>query len=161
MPHLYVIRHCEPTSTGALLGQCDPPLSDSGRDHAATLLVGIRLIAVYSSPLRRALETAQAIARGVPVTIVDDFREITYGDWDGLTWAEIESAEPNLAARKLLDWTGVTPPGGETYSSFTARVTRAFDRISNGPRPAAIVAHAAVNQILCGFDQPYGGVHEL
>lgn len=161
MPNLYVIRHCEPTWTGVLLGQCDPPLSASGRAHAATLLEKIKLAAIYSSPLLRALETAQAIARGTPVTIIDDLREITYGDWDGRTWAQIESAEPEMAARKLLDWPGVTPPGGEIYSRFTARVTRAFNRIRNGPRPAAIVAHAAVNRILCGVDQPYGGVHEL
>lgn len=161
MPNLYVIRHCEPVLTGVLLGQCDPPLSESGRAHAATLLQKITLAAVYSSPLRRAVQTAEIIARGRAVTIIDDLREITYGDWDGRTWAEIEAADPGLAARKLLDWPGVTPPGGEVYSSFTARVTRALEEIRNGPRPAAIVAHAAVNQVLCGVDQPYGGVHEL
>ncbi len=161
MPHLYLIRHCEPTLTGVLLGQCDPPLSECGRAHAGTLLDGIRPAAIYSSPLRRALETAQAIARDASVTVIDDLREITYGDWDGLMWAEIEDAEPALAARKLRDWPGVTPPGGETWPSFAARVTLAFEQIRNGPRPAAIVAHAAVNQVLCGVDQPYGGVYEL
>ncbi len=161
MPQLYVIRHCEPALTGVLLGQCDPPLSASGRAHAATLLDGIRLEAIYSSPLRRALETAQAIARAAPVTIVDDLREITYGEWDGLTWAEIEASAPDLAFRKLHDWQGVISPGGETWASFAARVARAFEKIRNGPRPAAMVAHAAVNQVLCGIDQPYGGVNEL
>jgi alpha-ribazole phosphatase len=161
MAQLYVIRHCEPTLTGVLLGQCDPPLSESGRAHAATLLGKIELVAVYSSPLSRARGTAQAIARGTAVTIIDDLREISYGDWDGLTWAKIESANPETAARKLLDWASVTPPGGEVYSSFSARVIRAFDQIRSGPRPAAIVAHAAVNKILCGIDQLYGGVHEL
>lgn len=156
-----MIRHCEPALTGVLLGQCDPPLSAAGRAHAASLLDGIGLKMVYSSPLRRALETAEAIARDAPVTIVDDLREITFGEWDGLAWAEIEAAEPDLAARKLRDWHGVTSPGGETWESFAARVTHAFEQIRNGPRPAAMVAHAAVNQVLCGVDQPYGGVHEL
>ena len=161
MPQLYVIRHCEPTMTGVLLGQCDPPLSEPGRAHAAALLAGIELKAVYSSPLRRALETAEAIARGARITIIDDLREITYGAWDGRTWVEIEAAEPGLAARKLLDWTGVTSPGGESWPSFAARVTRAFEQLRNGPRPAAVVGHAAVNQVLCGIDQPYGGIYEL
>ena len=159
MPQLYVIRHCEPALTGVLLGQCDPALSANGRAHAATVLEGIELVAIYSSPLQRALETAQILARGVPVTILDDLREITYGDWDGRTWLEIEASEPDLSARKLLDWPSVTPPGGEPWHTFEARVTRALEQAHL--RPSAIVAHAAVNKILCGVDQPYGGVYEL
>jgi broad specificity phosphatase PhoE len=92
---------------------------------------------------------------------MDDLREITYGAWDGWTWAEIEAADPELAARKLRDWRGITPLGGESWLDFAARVTRAFERIKTGPRPAAIVAHAAVNQVLTGIDQAYGDVHEL
>lgn len=160
MPGLFVVRHCEPARTGVLLGQCDPPLSEAGRKHAASLALG-DLAIVYSSPLKRALETAQAIAHAAPVEIIDDLREITYGAWDGLTWSEIEAANAHLAARKLADWRGVTPPGGEPWEIFAARVARAFERIRTGPRPAAIVAHAAVNQVIAKMDQPYGGVHEL
>lgn len=160
MPGLFVVRHCEPALTGVLLGQCDPPLGEAGRAQAAALRFP-KLAIIYSSPLRRALETAQAIARGAPVEIIDDLREITYGLWDGRVWAEIEAADPELAARKLADWRGVTPPGGETWKHFSARVMRAFDRIHAGPRPAAVVAHAAVNQLITEVDQPYGGIHEL
>jgi broad specificity phosphatase PhoE len=160
MPGLFVVRHCEPARTGVLLGQCDPPLSEAGRAQAAALRFP-ELAMVYSSPLRRALETAHAIAHGAPVEIVDDLREITYGAWDGRAWAEIEGEDPELAARKLRDWRGVTPPGGETWREFSTRVRGAFDRIRAGPRPAAIVAHAAVNQIITQVDQPYGGVYEL
>ena len=158
MPGLFVVRHCEPSITGVLLGQCDPPLSEAGRAHAASLWLP-ELALVYSSPLRRALETAQAIARGAPIEIVDDLREITYGEWDGRRWDEIEADE--VAIRKMADWRGVTPPGGEPWADFAARVMRAFERIRLGPRPAAIVAHAAVNQVIVNVDQAYGGVHEL
>ena len=161
MPSLFLVRHAEPAITGVLLGSLDPPLSEAGRSYASTLLSDVKLAAVYSSPLRRAFETAQLIARGAPIEILDDLREISHGDWDGLTWSQIEAGDPALAARKLADWRGVTAPHGEPWSEFAVRVTRAFERIRKGPRPAAIVAHAAVNQLLGSVDQSYGDVHEL
>jgi broad specificity phosphatase PhoE len=161
MPGLFLVRHTEPAITGVLLGSLDPPLSDAGRKHAAVLLQNVKLAVVYSSPMRRALETARLLARDAPIQIVDDLREISYGDWDGLTWNEIEARDPKLAARKLADWHGVTAPGGEPWEEFAGRVRRAFERIRHGPRPAATVAHAAVNQILGNVDQSYGDVHEL
>ena len=161
MPGLYVVRHAEPALVGVLLGQCNPPLSEAGRRQAAGLLKDVSFSIVYSSPLQRALETARLLARGAAIQIVPDLREITYGDWDGETWAAIESADPELARGKLNDWLAVTPPAGEAWSDFAARVTRAFEQIKSGPRPAAIVAHAAVNRILTGVDQDYGDVYEL
>jgi broad specificity phosphatase PhoE len=161
MPSLFLVRHAEPAITGVLLGSLDPPLSESGRAHAATLFRGVNLAVVYSSPLRRALETAESIARGARIEVLNDLREISHGDWDGLSWAEIEARDPVLAARKLEDWQGVTAPGGEPWREFVGRVRRAFEHIRTGPRPAAIVAHAAVNQLLGNVDQAYGDVHEL
>jgi alpha-ribazole phosphatase len=161
MPHLYVVRHAEPAVVGVLLGQCDPPLSEAGRMRAVELLKETRLAVVYSSPLRRARETAELLARGAAIEIVDDLREITYGDWDGRTWAEIEARDPEMARRKMEDWRGVTPAGGEPWSEFVARVTFAFERIKVGPRPAAVVAHAAVNLVIAGVDMSYGEVREL
>jgi broad specificity phosphatase PhoE len=161
MPDLYVVRHAEPAVTGVLLGQCDPPLSENGRRQAGELLRDVRLARVYSSPLRRARETAELLARGAGVEVVEGLREITYGAWDGLTWAEIEARDGELARRKIADWSAVTPPGGEPWDEFLARVTRVFERIQRRPRPAAIVAHAAVNRILAGVEQAYGGVFEL
>jgi broad specificity phosphatase PhoE len=159
MPDLFLVRHCEPAVTGVLLGQSDPPLSDRGRADALNLLRHRKLNIIYSSPLRRALETAQAI--GGPIEIVHDLREITYGEWDGLTWAQIEATDPLLAAAKLRDWQNVTPPGGETWDQFTSRVRHALQHILNGPRPAAIVAHAAVNKVIAGVDQAYGQIYEF
>ena len=83
MPNLFLVRHAEPAITGVILGQLDPELSAAGRAHAATLLTQVKLAAVYSSPLRRALETARLLARGARVEVLDDLREISYGDWDG------------------------------------------------------------------------------
>src|SRR5262249_18072952 len=146
MPQLFLVRHAEPALTGVLLGQCDPGLSDAGRGQALSLALDVRI--VYTSPLRRAVETATLMARGAPIEIVDDLREITFGSWDGLTWAEIEAANPKLAAQKLADWQAVTPPGGEHWSNFASRIRRAFDRIASGIRPAAVVAHAGVMHVI-------------
>jgi alpha-ribazole phosphatase len=161
MPHLYVVRHAEPATLGVLLGQCDPPLSELGRRQAGELLKDARLAVVYSSPLRRARETAELLARGATIEIVDDLREITYGDWDGRTWAEIEAVDPDMARRKMEDWRGETPAGGEAWDQFVARVMVAFERIERGPRPAAVVAHAAVNLAIAGVEMSYGEVREL
>ena len=161
MPNLYVVRHAEPAVLGVLLGQCDPPLSQHGRRQAAELLKETRLVVVYTSPLRRARETAALLARGAPIEIVDDLREITYGDWDGMTWAEIEARDREMARRKMEDWHGVTPADGEPWAEFVARVRRAFERIKCGPRPAAVVAHAAVNLAIAGGEMSYGEVREL
>lgn len=161
MPNLYLVRHAEPAITGVMLGALDPPLSANGRAHAATLLIGVKLAMVYSSPQRRALETAEIIARGAPIEILDGLREISHGDWNGLTWAEIEARDPELARRKLSDWPGVTAPNGESYENFIARAMAAFERIRRGPRPAAIVAHAGVNKLIGNIDQKYGDIHEL
>jgi broad specificity phosphatase PhoE len=161
MPQLFLVRHTEPRLTGVLLGQVDSPLSEHGLAHAATLLEGVALAMVYSSPLKRALETAKLIARGAPIEVIGDLREIGFGPWDGRTWADIEASDPEFAARKLHDWRGVTLPGAEPWSEFEARVQHAFERIRNGPRPAAVVAHAGVHNVLAQVDLPYGGVHEL
>ena len=161
MPQLFLVRHAEPALTGVLLGQCDPPLSELGRQSANSLLADLTWAVVYTSPLRRAVETANRMARGAPVQIIPDLREISFGHWDGRPWADIESAEPELAARKLQDWRGVTIPGAEPWADFAARVRRAFEYILAGPRAAAVVAHAGVHHVLAQVDLPYGGIHEL
>jgi len=161
MSDLFLVRHCEPRVTGVMLGASDPGLSKAGRAQAATLLPGVKFSAVYASPLRRALETARILARGAPLEIISDLRDISFGIWDGRTWSDIEAANPELAARKILDWHGVTPPGGEPWTQFAERVIAAFERLRTGPRPAAVVAHAAVLHVIAQIDRPYGGIYEL
>jgi broad specificity phosphatase PhoE len=145
VPTLYLIRHAEPAITGVLLGQADPPLSEEGRRNAQLLRLP-EPCTVYTSPLRRAKETAAFLAP--EAIVVPELAEITYGDWDGLAWQEIEQCWPELAAEKLRDWTAVTPPNGESFANFSARVSRAFAQISNAGEPAAVVAHEAVNAII-------------
>lgn len=166
MPKLYLVRHAAPAIEGVLLGRCDPPLSEAGRVQAAAIVVPGPLEAIYSSPLRRALETGRLLCPAAP-TVLDDLKEITYGDWDGKPWSEIEAADPELARQALVDWRSVQAPRGERWADFEARVARALEHILSGPLPCAIVAHQAVNACLCerltgapaqGFQQNYGEI---
>jgi broad specificity phosphatase PhoE len=159
MGALYLIRHARPAVEGVLLGQSDPPLSERGREEARAALIGAKRqatnndglpypISVYSSPLRRAIETAAFVAGAGGVTVLKELAEISMGCWDGRRWEEVERADPALAARKSADWYGVTPPGGESWSEFSMRVWRALDVVLCGGTPAAIVAHWAVNAVI-------------
>ena len=146
MGALYLIRHARPAVEGVLLGQSDPPLSEQGRTQARESLSGLEVARVYSSPLRRALETAAFLQS--PTTVLAALAEISLGAWDGKAWADVERANPAVARQKSEDWFGVAAPGGESWKSFTARVLSALDIALAGPRPAAIVAHAAVNSVI-------------
>jgi broad specificity phosphatase PhoE len=131
--------------------------------------IHLRAAVFYSSPLRRAVESAEILANGAPIVVLDELAEISFGAWDGLPWQRIERQWPEIAAAKLADWTGVTPPGGESWQAFAARVAGAFDTVRAGPFPAAVVGHQAVNSLLAsriagtsigGFSQDHGDVYE-
>lgn len=156
MSKLYVVRHAEPEVTGVLLGRTDPPLSAAGRRDAASRLGQLDVRIVYSSPLRRCRETAGAI--GAPLVVLDNLAEIALGEWDGLSWSEVEQRYPELARVKVEDWFRVTPPGGEPWDAFASRVRDALGVILAGPLPAAVAGHLAANAVLAealGGEDPY------
>jgi probable phosphoglycerate mutase len=91
---------------GRFQGHADPPLNETGCAQAAELaaeLEGVELAAVYSSPLRRAVETAAVVAaeHGLEPVAVDALREVDVGSWQGLIRAEIEARFPEQFARWL------------------------------------------------------------
>jgi len=124
-------------------------LSDAGRRAAREALAGLKVSVVYASPLRRALETAAAVP--AKLVVIKELAEISLGEWDGLRWDEIERRDPELARRKIAGWFGVTPPGGEEWDRFAARVAGALKRIRCGLLPAAVVGHVAVNAVLANL----------
>jgi broad specificity phosphatase PhoE len=114
---------------GRFQGWADPPLNATGRAQAVDLSVALmpeELAAVYSSPLRRAYETAEVIAasRGLEPVTVDDLREVDVGSWSGLTRAEIEQRFAEQYA-SWLDY-GQGWDDGETYEAMSERVMRAM-----------------------------------
>ena len=166
MASFYLIRHAEPELRGVFLGQIDSPLSAAGHAHAAQSLVTLSTAIVYTSPLARARDTARYL-RAPERRILHDLREIEQGEWTGKTWAEIETGWSEVVARKQLDWLGVTAPGAEPWPCFLARMRRVWQIVREGPHPAAVVAHQAVNAALAHlaagadplrFFQEYGEV---
>lgn len=89
-----------------------------------------RIDAAVSSDLARAAETARIVlgARDVPLRLDPDWREMQFGDWEGLTWEQIVAANPQLDASNETAVKAYTPGGGETFDALCERVARAVER---------------------------------
>jgi broad specificity phosphatase PhoE len=116
-------------------GHPDIPLDDEGRAQAsalASLLAGQRIDAAASSDLVRAVETARIVlaSRDLPLRLDPDWREMQFGEWEGLTWAQIVAANPQLDPSSETAVKAYTPSGGETFEGLCARVGRAVDRLA-------------------------------
>ncbi|HSC50150.1 MAG TPA: histidine phosphatase family protein [Gaiellaceae bacterium] len=131
MTTILLARHGETdwNREGRFQGWADPPLNPTGRAQVVDLSVALmaeELAAVYSSPLRRALETAEVLAasRGLEPVTVGALREVDVGAWSGLTRAEIEARFADQYAR-WLDY-GQGWEDGETYEQMAERVIAAL-----------------------------------
>jgi broad specificity phosphatase PhoE len=142
-------------------GFADRPLTEVGRQQAKELagrLDEIELDAVFSSDLRRARDTAEAVARrkGLVVRTTAALREVDVGSWSGLTREEVEARFPDAYARWLRGAEGWTD--GETYDQLSERVIQAIGQIAadhDGKR-VLVVAHGgtlrAVHAAALGLD---------
>lgn len=133
---LLLARHGETDWNRALRwqGHADRPLTERGRaqaDRLAARLADIALDAVYASDLRRARETAEAVARaqGVDVVQLAELREVDVGSWEGLTREQAESRFPDGFRRWLSGGTGWEH--GESYAEMSTRVLAAVYRIAS------------------------------
>ena len=154
MRRLLLARHGQSVSNAIrrFQGAQDVALSPLGMRQAEALgqAVSRRAIAhVYVSPFERARDTA-AIALaglGLPLTVVDDLRELSLGEWEGCTVEEIRTRPGDPYARWVLNPVQCPPPGGEPLADVQARVLRAVERITaahpNGD-DVLIVSHGGV-----------------
>ena len=131
MTTILLARHGETdwNREGRFQGHADPPLNETGRAQAAELaaeLAGIRFAAVYSSPLRRALETAELVAatHGLDPVAIEALREVDVGSWQGLTRAEVGVRFPEQLSRWLDYAQGWED--GESYEEMGRRVVAAL-----------------------------------
>jgi probable phosphoglycerate mutase len=141
-------------------GQLDTDLSDLGREQAAAaaeVLAKRQPLVIVSSDLRRALDTATALAEraGVPVAIDTRLRETHLGDWQGLTHLEVDGTAPGarLAWRDDARW---APHGGESrvdvaersvpvVTELVARLQEwGSDEAGDADRPVVLVAHGGL-----------------
>ena len=148
----------------------DPELSERGRRQAEAAAAYLASAGapevVVSSPLGRARQTAQIVADklGLDVEIEDDLRECAFGDWDGLTFGEVQQRWPD----ELTAWLAspaLAPPGGESLVAVAARVSAAQDRLlaAHAGRTVLVVAHVIPIKQLIRFalDAPPAVVHRL
>ena len=173
------VRHAEPDQAmrGRAYGALDVPLSADGRRRTEALAAALEpwpFAAVYSSPLRRAVETARPIAlpHGLSPITDERLRELEIGEFEGRSYAEIEANEPHLFSSWMETPTRVRFPGGESFDDLRARVLAATDemRVRHAGTAIPVVAHAGVTrtilmaalalpeEALFRLDQPYGGV---
>jgi alpha-ribazole phosphatase len=149
---------------GRFCGQSDPELNEQGRQQLPGLVNRLSQHAirrVYSSDLRRAQQTAEAIARhfGAGLQVRPGLREIDFGLWEGLSWSEIEVRDPALA-KSWAEYPNSTAPGGEPLQQFQARVRRetAFLLGQATQSPIAVVTHAGFIRLLltkwCRISEP-------
>jgi broad specificity phosphatase PhoE len=156
---LYLVRH---GATDANLRRpyvlqgrgIDLPLNPTGAQQAervAELLAQNSVSAVYSSPMRRALETARAIAARCRVDVVvrDELIECNVGRWEGLSWDGIREQFPEECENFQRDPSRSPYLGGETYSDVARRAVPVLEQLLERHRGEefAVVAHNIVNRV--------------
>ncbi len=137
-------------------GHIDIPLNDVGEwqaRQAAQALAGETIDAIYSSDLKRAFATAQALAdvSGATLTPVENLRERCFGDFEGRTFAQIEAESPEQALRWRKRDPEFTPHGGgESLTMLRARIDHTVNALAakHPGEQIALVAHGGVMDVL-------------
>jgi probable phosphoglycerate mutase len=138
-------------------GRGDIPLTDLGFEQAAaaatTLAQRGDIDLVLTSPLRRAQQTAQAVADavGVPLSVDEDLAEADFGSWEGMTFSEVMARWPDEIAAWMAD-PDTAPPGGESFAAVAVRVDAALDRLlaAHLGKTVVVVSHVTpIKTIIC------------
>jgi alpha-ribazole phosphatase len=147
---LVFVRHAEPHDEvrGRCYGLLDVGLSDEGTSRARELS-GIACDVVYTSPRRRARETAVVIGKAV---VDARLRELDFGELEGRAYEEIALEQPELYRRWMEEPTRVRFPGGEGFDDLRARVRTAVGEIRTAHDGAtvALVTHGGVIRAALG-----------
>lgn len=157
MSKVYIVRHGESVWNleHRLQGGRDPALSEVGYRQAARVaeaLEGLGVAAVYSSPLRRASETARVIADAlrVPLNLHGDLREISLGAWEGVPFRDLLARDGEAYRAWIAAPADCPPPGGEPLAVFADRVMAALAEVREKyPREdTVLVTHGVVARVL-------------
>jgi broad specificity phosphatase PhoE len=157
-----LVRHGETdyNAVRRVQGRIDTPLNERGREQSRSLarsLAGEGLLALYSSPLARARETAEIVGARLGLAPVYDERlvEAYAGEWQGRLCADLE-------AGALDGWRAADPafrfPGGESVAEQAARVAASLADIAAGPLPALVVTHGGAIRAVVGAVAPGGAI---
>jgi broad specificity phosphatase PhoE len=153
---LFLVRHAEALANPDLryLGSRDDPLTEHGQWQAAQLaqtFASLRLAAVYTSPLTRAVETAIPMAHRHHLSPIPDPRlaEAAMGTWEGLRRIDVLGRSPEDAAHHQRWETDPTcaPPGGESFADVQARVVACVHELAERHAGALVVVVSHVGPI--------------
>ena len=161
---LWFVRHGETdyNREGRLQGQRDIALNPRGREQASAIGRALRKLAgeemarldadraFLASPLSRTRETMTLARAGLGLApqdfeLCDALKELTFGDWEGLTWPEVEARAPAQAAERAADKWNYAPPNGESYAMLTDRVAPWLESVE---RDLLVVSHGGVARAL-------------
>ncbi len=154
---LILIRHGEPeeAARGRCYGKLDVGLSARGVAQIARVAQHLRdvpLSAIYSSPRRRASESAAVIAQShaLEVKVEDALAEIDFGAFEGLTYDEVAAKFPVEYSMWMQHPTRVQFPDGESFAQMQRRVRAVIKRIRARHRgqTVAVISHGGVNRIV-------------
>src|SRR5690606_17645353 len=158
---IYFIRHGETDWNAArrLQGQTDICLNDIGRRQAARnghvlrkIVQEIEVLDFVASPLSRTRETMEIVRESIgldrPGYRTDPrLKEVNFGHWEGLTWAELPERDPKGYQARLADPFDWRPRGGESYRDLTERIAAWLESLEGD---TVVVSHGGVSRVLRG-----------
>ncbi len=146
---LFLARHGETRDNerGLILGRRDPPVSERGREQAGRLAsraVAAGVVAIWTSPLLRARQTAAVVGEMIAVEpiVMDDLIESERGDWEGRSQKQLAADSPDLFRAFEAADPDFVFPGGESLQSQVERTQSALTAIWAGRSPSLVIAHA-------------------
>ena len=159
VPTLVFLRHGQTdwNVEGRLQGQRDVPINAKGRIQARQngekVLRDVPEAPTFdfvASPLGRARETMEIARTAMGLDpagyrIDEQLKELTFGEWEGFTYRDIEGVHPGWVAQRLADKWFFQPPGGESYEMLSARIVRWLQTVD---RATVIVSHGGVGRVL-------------
>lgn len=164
---LYMLRHGETTwnTERRMQGRRNSDLTERGRQQAEAMGRALRdelartpgPTVFLRSPLGRVRETSEIVGRELgldPGDWRDDLRlaELGYGQWEGLSWPEIEVTHPTALADWRADPHGFCPPGGETHVELRQRSAAVLADIAASAVRTVVVGHGVSGAVVRGLN---------
>jgi len=168
---LILVRHGESewNRVGRIQGQLNSPLTDFGisqaiaiRDYLSRIFFNNEL-KIYTSPLERAIKTAEIISQGISVTrreiiIEERLNDFNLGEISGIFgWDKVAEVFPKQAKLRLQDPMLFHPLGGESGEEFDARIRTLMNDMMNDGKTKILVSHGIVNKFIRGIFKNLSG----
>lgn len=151
-----LLRHGEPEGSEGFRGYSDFVLTAKGWQQLrdATAVRPAPWQSIITSPLKRCAEFASELATelGLANTVEPDLREMSFGDWEGLSFDHVRERWPELLQAFTRDPSTATPPNGESLQQLAERVQPAWENLIERHRGqhVLLVAHGGVNRVILG-----------